>query len=55
MNNPTRTDHLNNDSLHQPVKSITNLKELLASWQPLNEDFPEIEKLELPLTGLFDE
>lgn len=43
-----------NKLIVEPVHPKSGLEQLLASWQPLNEDFPEIEDLPLDTTGIFD-
>lgn len=43
-----------NKLIIEPVQPKVGLEQLLASWQPLNEDFPEIEDLPLDTKGIFD-
>ena len=37
----------------EPVRKSTGLLDLLAKWQPLDEDFPEIEDKPVEPEGIF--
>lgn len=43
-----------NKLIIEPLQSKVGLQQLLASWQPLDEDFPDIEDLPLTPVGIFD-
>ncbi|GAA5008273.1 AbrB/MazE/SpoVT family DNA-binding domain-containing protein [Acinetobacter puyangensis] len=43
-----------NKLIIEAVQPKAGLEQLLQSWQPLNEDFPEIEDLPFTTKGIFD-
>lgn len=43
-----------NKLIIEPVQPKTGLNQLLASWEPLNIDFPEIEDTAKENKGIFD-